>query len=392
MVSWWPGDDNPNDIVGVNPGMLVGSAGYAPGMVGKAFSLAAAGDCVRVSPATTLDFGPGDDLSIDAWIWVDPLGYSYTATVLPIVDKRSVSPLATGYFLFLYNGKLAFQLGSAGSFNYISTGPNLVASIPVWHHVAVSVDRDSPTGGHLYVDGVVVHAFNPMGVQGNLTNSQPLFIGRHAASSNPSFIGRIDEVEIFNRVLSPQEVWDIFDAQSAGKCKCYGGLDLTISTGPCTPWLITQVPSSGSTLQVGPAPVSASCLPWASPPNANVTWVGTPCTGTTGPGTYVYEYTFCLCDCYSNVQMKFHLWAEDSAKVFLNGPQIFGTPLVPLPSWWSAPGGYLVEVSSPNCATPNGFVIGVNKLRIEVLNASPGPSGMMVSGWIGAHVGSCCPP
>jgi len=401
MVSWWPGDDNPNDIVGVNPGMLLGSADYGPGMVGRAFRLNALGDCVRVSPATSLNFGTafvsGGDLSIDAWIFVTPAQSNYTATVLPIVDKRALpngplAPDATGYFLFLYNGRLAFQLGDGMSSNYISSSlsPDLLTG--GWHHVAVTVDRNSATGGNLYVDGVPVLAFDPTSRPMSLANNAPLLIGRHAASSEPSFIGLIDEVEIFSRPLSPQEVWGIFNAGSAGKCKCYGGLDLTISTGPCTPWLITQVPLSGSTLQVGPAPVSASCLPWASPPNANVTWVGTPCTGTTGPGTYVYEYTFCLCDCYSNVQMKFYLWAEDSAKVFLNnGPQIFGTPLVPLPSWWSAPGGYLVDVSSPNCATPNGFVIGVNTLKIEVSNASPGPSGMMVSGWIGAYVGRCCP-
>jgi hypothetical protein len=400
MVSWWPGDDNPNDIVDGNPGTLLGTADYGPGMVGKAFRFVAAGDCVRVSPATNLNFGtafvPGDgDLSIDAWIWVDPLGYSYAATVLPIVDKRSVpvSPQSIGYFLFLYNGRLAFQLGDGTFFNYISPSSLPDLRDGAWHHVVVTVDRDSATGGNLYVDGVGVLNFNPTNQLGALTNSQPLFIGRHAASSNPSFIGLIDEVEIFSRPLSPQEVWDIFNAGSAGKCKCYGGLDLTISTGPCSPWLITQVPFSGSTLQVGPAPLSTpgvGCL-WLQPSSSNVAWVGTSCPGATGPGTYVYEYTFCLCDCYSNVQMKFRLWAEDSAKVFLNGPQIFGTPSVPLPDWWSAPWGYLVEVSSPNCATLNGFVIGVNTLRIEVSNASPGPSGMMLSGWIGAYVGRCCP-
>jgi hypothetical protein len=394
MVSWWPGDDNPNDIVGVNPGMLVGSADYALGMVGKAFRFVAAGDCVRVSPATNLNFGtafvPGDgDLSIDAWILIPNGSPSLTATYLPIVDKRELpggawDPQSIGYFLFLYNGRLAFQLGDGTFFNYISDSSWPDLRDEAWHHVAVTVDRNSATGGNLYVDGAVVLNFNPTNQLGALTNSQPLFIGRHAASSQPSFIGRIDEVEIFSRPLLPQEVWDIFNAKSAGKCKCYGGLDLTISTGPCTPWLITQVPFSGSTLQVGPAPL-VSTLPsgWYPPPAAYIAWVG---TGATGSGPYAYEYTFCLCSGYSNVDMKFYLWVDDSADVYLNT-----TLLGSFPNNSGLPTGYLVQVQSLDSTVPNGFLLGPNKLRIIVSNGFPGPSGMMVSGWIGAYVGRCCP-
>ena len=39
MVSWWPGDGNASDIIDGNHGMLSGDAGYAPGMVGQAFSV-----------------------------------------------------------------------------------------------------------------------------------------------------------------------------------------------------------------------------------------------------------------------------------------------------------------------------------------------------------------
>jgi len=393
MVSWWPGDGNPNDIVDGNHGTLIGSAGYAPGVVDKAFILTVAGDCVEVPNAANLNFGPagsvGGDLSIDAWILIPNGSPSLTATYLPIVDKRELpggawDPQSIGYFLFLYNGKLAFQLGDStfDFYNYIDLlGTDLRDG--AWHHVAVTVDRNSTTGGNLYVDGAVVLNFNPTNRPGDLTNSDPLFIGRHAGAPSTSFIGLIDEVEIFNRVLSPLEVWDIFNAKSAGKCKCYGGLDLTISTGEYGQWLVAAVPS-GSTMQVGPAPLVSS-LPssWQQPSATYIAWVGTPGSGTATPGTYIYEYKFCLCDGYSNVQIKFSLWADESAVVFLNG----GVPLPwtpPLPSSWMYGSGHLIDVSS-------GFVVGVNTLQIVVSKNSTGPSGMMVSGWIGADVGRCCP-
>ena len=46
----------------------------------------------------------------------------------------------------------------------------------------------------------------------------PLTIG-------PSFNGQLDEVEIFNRALDPNEIASIYDAGSGGKCKLAGPTD-----------------------------------------------------------------------------------------------------------------------------------------------------------------------
>src|ERR1039458_1830741 len=39
LVSWWPGEGNPNDVVDGNTGVLYGGVGYTNGMVGQAFNL-----------------------------------------------------------------------------------------------------------------------------------------------------------------------------------------------------------------------------------------------------------------------------------------------------------------------------------------------------------------
>jgi CSLREA domain-containing protein/uncharacterized repeat protein (TIGR02543 family) len=221
MVSWWPADGNASDIADGNNGMLKGNAAFVPGMAGPAFSFAAQGDYVEVSNAANLNVGPagsGGDLSIDAWIKTRS-----TAQVVPIVDKRDLpggasGTQSTGYALFLFNGKLAFQLGDGTFFNYISSGPDLRDG--VFHHVAVTVDRSSATGGNLYVNGVVVlPSFDPTNRPGSLTNNKPLLIGQHAGDPTITFIGLIDEVEVFNRALGLQDILDIFSAGSAGKCK-----------------------------------------------------------------------------------------------------------------------------------------------------------------------------
>jgi len=219
MVSWWPGDSNAHDITGGNDGALQGNATFAQGMVLSAFSFAAASDYVSVPSAANLNFGTagsGGDISIDAWIET-----SSPAQISPIVDKRDLpdgpfEPRSIGYTLFLFNGRLAFALGDGTFFNYISSGPDLRDG--KFHHVAVTVDRTSHTGGKLYSGGNVVLQFDPTNRPASLTNDKPVFIGRHAGDPTITFVGLIDEVEIFNRALSQADIGGIFDAGSAGKC------------------------------------------------------------------------------------------------------------------------------------------------------------------------------
>jgi hypothetical protein len=67
LVSWWPGEGNANDIVGTNHGTLQGGAGFAPGVVGQAFSFDGVDDYVQIPHNANLDPGTGS-FSLDAWI------------------------------------------------------------------------------------------------------------------------------------------------------------------------------------------------------------------------------------------------------------------------------------------------------------------------------------
>ena len=88
-----------------------------------------------------------------------------------------------------------------------------------FHHVAVTVQRDSATGGKLYVDGQEVLTFDPTVAAGDLSNTEPLRIGVNAnATFFSNFKGAIDEVSLYHRALTAAEVRSIYSAGSAGKC------------------------------------------------------------------------------------------------------------------------------------------------------------------------------
>jgi Concanavalin A-like lectin/glucanases superfamily len=83
----------------------------------------------------------------------------------------------------------------------------------------VTVDRDNPTGGTFWVDGVAIGTFDPTPHFVSLDNTAPFRIGSRSSSLSGIFNGDIDEVEVFQRVLSASEINQLYQAGIAGKCK-----------------------------------------------------------------------------------------------------------------------------------------------------------------------------
>jgi hypothetical protein len=90
-----------------------------------------------------------------------------------------------------------------------------------WHHIAVTIVRNSAVGGHAYVDGAVSATFNPTSKSGSLANNQPFLIGQNTQSVTADYIGEIDEVELFSRAITGAEVASIYNAGSTGKCHTF---------------------------------------------------------------------------------------------------------------------------------------------------------------------------
>ena len=170
------------------------------------------------APSTAQNNLGTSDFSIDAWVKV--ASTADQNNVRTIVDKRDGIP--TGYSFYLYNGKIGVQLADPHDYgNFISS--MAVPADNQWHMVAVTVVRNSTTGGTWYLDGAPIGNFNPTAYPGSLNNSLPLRIGARSLSaflSDGWFKGGIDEVDVFSRALSAGEMLSIMQAGPAGKCKC----------------------------------------------------------------------------------------------------------------------------------------------------------------------------
>lgn len=234
MVAWWPLDEaagpTAHDIIGSNDGAHVDGPTPTGGMVTGALNFDGLNDHVNVPDNPSLNFGIGQSLSIDLWAQMNP---NQTGNI-PLIDKRQTTTNTLGYTLWNSNGNLAFQLADGGTggtkcgggandpcSNYVST---INIADGAWHHVAVTLDRVTHVG-RWYLDGMHMAGqdFNTATQDdGSLANTRPLLIAEHAGGCC-NFSGILDEIEIFDRVLTDQEVLGIFAAGSNGKCNVHAG-------------------------------------------------------------------------------------------------------------------------------------------------------------------------
>ncbi len=206
MVSWWPGDGNARDIQGGNNGAPQNGVTFVPGKVGQAFSFAGGlHDFVEVQANPNLNLTQA--LTIDAW--VNPSGVNQHGG---IVEKTVGGGVNTQYSLHVEGGKVLFRLIKVPGVDHRTVQSDSIIPTNAWTHVAGTWDGVTMK---LFINGV--QQAQTLAVSPPINSGVgPTLIGY--TDVNP-YAGLIDEVEIFNRALSVQEILAIYQADSAGKCK-----------------------------------------------------------------------------------------------------------------------------------------------------------------------------
>lgn len=257
MTGWWTLDEESgatafDDAGTANDGSHNGAPALAAGRVAAARQYNGTSDFTEVANAAELNPGTGE-FSIDAWIRT-----TSTSSYQMIVSKKyfnNTSGLdSRGFDLALENGTLRFDLATGPTIfdqeTFLYAGPNLADGR--WHFVAATVRREDPFGVKLYVDGVP-QAFGTA-ITGSLSNASVLRIG--ARTSTPDvplgdfFAGAIDEVEYFQRAITPAEVWKIWRAGSNGKCRTIWDIgdlncDGTVSVGDIGAFVLALTDPNG---------------------------------------------------------------------------------------------------------------------------------------------------
>ena len=123
---------------------------------------------------------------------------------------------STGYMAYVASGngifryiRFAYQYGKL-SFNYANINYDLTTDIKDgnWHHVVVTYDQSASTVKG-YTDGSLseTHTNKTGGTTNNIQT-----IGAYKTGTTGYFNGELDEVAIFNTVLSGTKIQQIYDA------------------------------------------------------------------------------------------------------------------------------------------------------------------------------------
>jgi N-acetylneuraminic acid mutarotase len=248
MISWWPGENNTNDIVSGNNGTWSGVASYVPGEVGSALNFDGS-NYVQI-PSNSNGLQPPQQITLDGWIKPVFAGRpSQVADADIIIEK--FDNLANGYSLSVAmdpTSALFFQappggvpLGTPAFFLNVGGIPNQIfGSTPIpndglFHLMAGTYDGNFM---RLYLDGVEV-ASRPITGSIQHAGTATIFVGRENVFPRNSKAA-IDELEFFDRGLTATEIQDIFNAGSAGKCNLCANVTCTVSdqcheAGTCNP-------------------------------------------------------------------------------------------------------------------------------------------------------------
>jgi hypothetical protein len=173
-----------------NSGVISGAA-WAPGIYGQALSFDGQDDWVTVADASSLDLTTG--MTLEAWV-----NSTARAGFETVVIKEAGTEAA--YALYgndLNNAPTTWVFDGA---SYFSAPAAISLPLNRWSHLAATYDA---TMLRLYVNGVLtasVPAGGPL-----VASSDPLRLGGNSISGE-WFAGSIDDVRVYNRVLSAAEI------------------------------------------------------------------------------------------------------------------------------------------------------------------------------------------
>jgi hypothetical protein len=196
LISWWRAENDAQDAIGTNHGVVVNAAGYRAGQVGRAFSFNGTTDLIQIPDAPSLR---PPSVTLEAWVMANSVDF-----VGGIAGKPAGTASAS-WSIYFANGYLYGGIGNVNNFvNLVTPGLLLPGA---WYHVAYAFD--DPTREHrLYLDGVRI-ASGPVNI-GIGYDTQSMLMGGH-------FNGAIDEMSLYSRALGDTEIASIYNAGPAGK-------------------------------------------------------------------------------------------------------------------------------------------------------------------------------
>jgi hypothetical protein len=201
LVAWWKGEGNALDSSGyANNGTLQGGVTFSAAEFGEGFQFHdSSSELISVPDSPSLDV---NTVTLSAWVDINSLP-SPTADWV-IVTKGIQGYQSENYGLYIHRlstdaMELLFEYQDGTNYKVISDGSGLTTGR--FYHVAVTADG---TNVRFYLNGTLVSTAPQ--VTALAVNDLPLQIGSSQPDFANYFDGVIDDLQIYDRALSPAEI------------------------------------------------------------------------------------------------------------------------------------------------------------------------------------------
>jgi uncharacterized delta-60 repeat protein len=243
LVAFYPFDGNANDLSGNGLNGSPVNVTYDTnrfGITNSSVQLDGSTSYVGVNYSNLFNFAGNSEFTLAAWFKLNGFG-SGSGGIGSLIVKGPASGL-TDYGLECPGfGNYVLWAGQDGQYPCVSTN---TLELGTWYHGVVTY---SNANWQLFLDGVLQ-------VQTNTTyqitqSSGGIAIGREGDSAADYFDGSIDDVFIYNRALSPEEVVSLFLQASPVAPPTPLTLTASLGTGPVFNLSLTGIAGSEYVLQ-----------------------------------------------------------------------------------------------------------------------------------------------
>ncbi len=207
LAGYWKLDENTGTSAADastngNTGTLTNGPTWVTGQIGSAVDFDGTNDYITAGTGDTPIVK--DKKTVAAWVYID--GTMTNGTTYQIVRKYSSGDSNTYYGLALYHDgsstKLMSHQGGGGAFVY-STG---AVAAGQWVHVAATFDKPNVS---FYINGALDSTGTDTVAGGYPSGSGTMYIGS-TNSATGYFNGKLDEVRVYDRPLSADEVSSLY--------------------------------------------------------------------------------------------------------------------------------------------------------------------------------------
>jgi hypothetical protein len=200
QVGWWAGDGSPADSMGGPAGIVEGWVDYVPGVAGKAFRFTGGGESAGVQRCAVELVGhpelQSEQLTVAAWI--------------RRADLTTASAGPPGSGTIFSGGREAFDWGMLasgelylGRFGAVAFAGEGRVTDSLWHHLAMTIGDGV---ARFYIDGEAAGEQAPTFQPAASSHYAIGAVGGDFSGYSFGFLGEIDDVRFFNRVLTPDEI------------------------------------------------------------------------------------------------------------------------------------------------------------------------------------------